>query len=337
MNKKISLGQLLFGLPILILLFLIVLPRTTAFRIAPAELSIGILLDLLFTIPLVYFLLIRKTKIPKFTIIYPFLIGIVVAGFILPVEHQELLTMIKYTAVPVLEMGVVSLVIYKMIALRKALKETSRADFYDKALIACAEVFPNRVGKILATEMAVVYYFFALPRKEAKEQLAFTGYQKSGIRTTVGVLLFLVVAETSVVHLMVAQWSHTVAWILSLIGIYTIIQIIAILRSLSQRPMRIDHEAKCLELKYGFGCQTTIPFKEIESIEKSRRSATDNKDHICLSLFEMLDTNNIIIKLRNENTLYKIYGMEKKYTSISLFVDEKDLFVAEVEQVIVEI
>lgn len=329
MNKKISLNHLLFSLPILLLLFLVLLSQTSSFQTAPSELSIGILLDLIITIPLVYYLLIRKTKIPRFTIIYPFLIGIVVAGFILPREHQSLLSTIKYFAIPVIEFGVLSMIIYKMISLKKTLNKTEGADFYDRVLIACHEVFPNRIGKILATEIAVIYYFWALPKKTEKRNFEFTGYKKSGIRTTVSVLLFMLVAETAVVHLLVAQWSHTVAWVLSLIGIYTIIQIIAILRSMSQRFISIDQENECIQLKYGFGAQTRIPFNDIESIEQTRKSVNEEKGHVALSLFDLLDTHNIIIKLRNENTLHKVYGMKKKYTSIAVFVDEVDLFVNE--------
>lgn len=334
MNKKISINPLFFGIPFLILIFLVLLPRTTSFQQAPAELSIGILLDLIITIPLVYFLLIRKTKIPKFTIIYIFLIGIFLAGFILPKEHQTLLTNIKFIAIPILEFGIISMVVFKMISLRKSLKNIQGRDFYDRVVMACQEVFPNRVGRILATEIGVVYYFFSISKNREKQALEFTGYKKSGIRTTIGVLLLLVVAETAVVHLMVEQWSTKVAWFLSFIGVYTIIQIIAILRSLSKRLIKIDREKNCLNLKYGFGAQTIIPFYEIENVKKTRRSINDQAHHVSLSVFDLLDTHNIIIKLRNENTLSKVYGIEKKYTSIAVFVDEVDLFLKEINSFI---
>jgi len=255
---------------------------------------------------------------------------LVVEGYILPAEHQTLLTNIKFIAIPVLEFGILSTIIYKIISLRNSLKNTSGEDFYDRLLIACHEVFPNRIGKLLATEIAVVYYFFGWSYKQKKSPLQFTGYLKSGIRSTIGVLLFLVVAETAVLHLLVAHWNETIAWILTIIGIYTIVQIVAVLRSLSQRLIKIDPTKNCLALKYGFGTQTTISISEIDSIEKTRRSITNNENHCSLSLFEMLDTHNVIIKLKNENTLFKIYGIEKKYTSIAVFVDEVDLFIKEI-------
>lgn len=334
MTAKLKLNYLKFGIPILILLFLIVLPKTTAFQNAPEELSIGILLDLLITIPLVFFFLIRKTKVPKFTIIYSFILGLIVAGLVIPIEYQSLLSSIKLIAIPVLEIGVISLIIYKITSINSSFKKTKKDDFYDNLLIACNEVLPGRVGKVLATEIAVIYFLFSPSRKNELREQEFTYFKKSGIKSILGVFLFLLVIETIGVHLVMATWSLTIAWVLSFLSLYTMVQIIAILRSMNKRPIRIDLENESLHLRYGFGCQTSISFESIERIEKSRKSLSNDKSNVCLSLFDLLDSNNTIIYLNEENTLQKIYGIQKKYTSISLFVDERDLFVDTIEQVL---
>ena len=332
-SRQIKLQKV--GVPILILLFLIFLPRTLAFQTNSEQLSVGILLDLLITIPVVYFVLIRKTAIPKFTVVYPFLLGLLVASYIIPLENQDLLSTIKLIAIPIIEIGIVSMIIYKMRSLTISLKGRSEADFYDKLLRSCQEVFPNRVGKLLATEIAVFYYLFAPARKQQKSETEYTYYQKSGIKTMVGVFLGLIAIETIVVHILVADWNEKVAWVLSFLGIYGMIQIIAVLRSMSHRPIAIDYEREVLILRYGFGCQTMLPFSNIKSISKNKKAFLDDKFHVCLSLFDLVDTNNLIIHLHKENILYKIYGIEKKYTSISLFVDERDDFFNSIEQQIV--
>ena len=48
----------------------------------------------------------------------------------------------------------------------------------------------------------------------------------------------------------------------------------------------------------------------------------------------MLDTNNVTLELKNENILYKLYGIEKKYESISLYIDEKEKFIDAIEKII---
>lgn len=87
-------------------------------------------------------------------------------------------------------------------------------------------------------------------------------------------------------------------------------------------------------LRYGFGCQTSIPFNSIEKIEKHRSQIGNNKNHTYLSLFDLIDTNNLTIHLKKENVLNKIYGIDKKYQSISLFVDEKEKFVKKIEAIL---
>jgi hypothetical protein len=335
MISRINLRYLQFGLPILIVLFLLVIPRTNSFQSSPEELSKGILLDFLITIPVLFYFLIRKTNIPKITIIYSFIGGLAMASLVIPTDYHQLLTKVKYISIPLIEIGIVSMLIYKISRLGKSLNKTTGADFYDRLLQACHEVFPNRVGNILATEIAVIYYLFAPKNKKAKTDLEFTYYKKSGIKLTLSTFLFLISIETMVVHLLVSEWDLTLAWVLSIIGIYTMMQVFAIMRSMNKRLIKIDYESKILKLRYGFGSQTIIPFHSMSSIEKSQKTF-NSKSHICLSLFDILDSNNIIIYLNEENKLQKIYGIEKKYKSISIFVDNKNEFVNRIEQIIAE-
>lgn len=83
-----NLGKLAFFLPILLLLFVVGLTQTQIFQTAPQAFSNAILLDLLVTIPLVYFLIIRNRAVPRITVLSTFVLGIVVASFIIPVESK---------------------------------------------------------------------------------------------------------------------------------------------------------------------------------------------------------------------------------------------------------
>ncbi len=331
MIKKLKLQHLKLAIPLFLLVFLVGLVKTQTFQADPSGLSFGILLDLLITIPIVYFLLIRKTDIPNFTTLYVFLIGIFAASFILPNDQQSLLDKVKLIAIPIIEIGILSTVIYKIFALKKSFKskKSDTNDFYDNLLVACNEIFPGRVGRVLATEVSVFYYLFAPRRKSALRKHEFTYFKKSGIVSVVGVFLFLVLVETIVAHILLEKWNVYVAWVMTGLGLYTIIQILAILRSLNKRLILIDHETKELRLRYGFGCQSTIPFSHIERIEKSRKSLPKDKYNTCLSLFDLLDTHNTILYLNETQVLNKIYGIQKKYKTIALHIDEQDAFLDE--------
>ena len=334
MTKDIKLKYLQLVLPIAIVVFLALIPVTIAFQNAPEEISLGILLDLLITIPILFYFIIRKTQIPKISLIYVLIAGLILASLIIPTDYHQLLIKVKFILIPLLEIGILSILVYKISLLNKSLKKNHGDDFYDKLLISCSEVFPNRIGKILATEIAVFYYLFVPQDKEHPSDVEFTYFKKSGIKTILAVFLFLVVVETIVVHFLLAKWNLTVAWILSFLGVYAMIQVLSVMRSMNKRLITIDYETEFLKLRYGFGCQTLISFDEISCIEKTQKINDKTKAHVNLSLFDLLDSKNIVIHLNTENKLQKIYGIEKKYKSISIFVDEKDDFANRIEQII---
>ncbi|MEM6633796.1 MAG: hypothetical protein AAF694_29250, partial [Bacteroidota bacterium] len=258
------------------------------------------------------------------------------AGFILPADQQYVLSRAKVMLIPMVEMGILSVLVYKIISLKKSFKHTHGVDFYDRLLHACKEVLPNRVGKLLATEVAVMYYLFAPLRKGAIQENEFTYFRKSGIKPIIGAFLFMLLFETLIVHVLVERWNPSVAWILTCIGVYTMLQIWAILRSMNQRLIVVDEETRSLILRYGFGCQTAISFDKIQAIHKGRKAPSQDKQHVSLSLFELVDASNVTIQLAQEHTLHKVYGMKKKYTSISLFVDEIDLFMDKIKAILIQ-
>lgn len=324
-----------FGFLLLMVLFLVFLPTTSSFQSAQKELSFAILLDLIITIPFIYYLIIRKTAIPKFTVIYALFFGILVAGFIIPIEHQTLLSKVKLIGIPILEISLVSLLIYKAISLRKSIKNSkiNNLDFYDNVVMACHEVFPGRVGQFLATEIAMFYYLFSFKKNKEIHKNEYTYSKKSGIKEVIGVFLFLLIIETAAVHLLVGQWNTTIAWILSILGLYTGLQIIAIVRSMDKRLIKIDVDHSALKLNYGFACFTEIPFDMIERIKKGRVGIKE-KNNVNLSIFEILETPNMHIKVKELKTLHKFYGLKKTYNSISFYVDDKDAFLSNLEQLI---
>ena len=103
----------------LIIGLMVFIAKTSLFQINPDNLAIGITFDLLLTVPFVYFLLIRKTNIPK-TTIAPFLIfGIIICSIILPSENQQYLNIFKTWILPIIELSIISYVVYNI---RKGIK-----------------------------------------------------------------------------------------------------------------------------------------------------------------------------------------------------------------------
>ncbi len=333
MTKTIS-NHLIFGLPILILLFLVALVNSPWFALQPEQLSYGVTLDLLVTIPFIYFLIIRKRNIPKISIISVFIVCLIIASFLIPQEHQSLLSAIKTYGLPIAEFAILG---YLALSTRKIIQQfkhqkNATPDFYTAISMACKAALPKRIATLFATEISVMYYAFFAWKKRPLQKNEYSYSEKNTIIVLLYVVIFLILFETFVVHLLLMTWNETFAWILMALSIYTAIQFFALARSLPKRPIHIDVHERKLHLIYGIFNRTSIDINDIKDIEQSTKMLPADKSIIQFSPLGNLDNHNIIIHLHNKNILYKIYGLQKRYTSIAVYVDDKDRFVEDIRQ-----
>lgn len=323
----------LFSLPLLLMTMLAVLTQTTFFQDNPQALSNAITLDLILTLPLFYFLLIRKKDIPKITVASVFILGLVVANWIIPTTHQFVLQQVQLYVFPLVEMGVLGYLAFKTYQTLQhfKLQKNHHTDFYTALTFACKEALPKRIAAILATEIAVVYYTIFGWRKRELAANEFTYFKKSGIRLLMATFIFLIFIETFALHLILQLWSPMLAWVLTAISLYTCLQIVALLKSMTQRPILIDLEGRKLFLRYGFFSETTISLEDIQSIEASTKPLPSDKSILQFSPLGQLDKHNLILHLKSENTLQRMYGLQSSYKSLAIYVDEKEQFAKIIE------
>lgn len=333
--RKNNLYWLAIGVPVLVMLFLVGLTQTQLFQNSPDKLSNLILLDFLLTVPILFLFLSRRTQIPKFIFLYFILAGIFIAGFILPADQQDLLSQVRSILIPLVEIGLFSMVAYKLYSINKSFKEQEgeeEMEFFEKLKMACSEVLPGKLSAVLATEIAVFYYLFAGKKKLPGEH-DFTYFEKSGIKAVLLVFLGLLVMEVVIVHILAERWSTSLAWLLSIFGAYACLQIAAILRSLDKHLISIDFKGELLKLRYGFVNSVDIPFENIDRIEKSSKTLQSEKQMVSLSAFDMIDSHNIILHLKEEQTLNKFYGMKKDFKAIGFYIDEHKDFLEQLDSV----
>jgi len=325
MNKAINIQKnlIIFGIPILIIGLLASIVKTSLFQMNVDSLSIGITFDLLLTVPFIYFLLIRKTNIPKTTII-PFLIlGVITCSIILPQENQHYLSLFKTWVLPLVELSVLSYVIYNV---RKGIKSYKQKkglsfDFFTTLKNTCYEILPKNVVIPVVTEIAVFYYGFIYWKKRELTENEFSYHKDSGTITLLIAIIFIVAIETVVLHILLTKWSSLAAWILTFLSVYSGIQIFGFLKSMFKRPISIENGT--LFLRYGIMNEATINLKNIENIEISSKDIELNKETRKLSFLGELESHNVIIRLKKENTLIGLYGIKREFKNLALYVDDK--------------
>jgi hypothetical protein len=334
MNRSLNIHKtlIIFAIPLLLVASMIYFTSTSFFKANTDKLSLAITIDLLLTVPLIYFLLIRKTTIPKTTIVPFVILSIVVCSFILPSENQHYLSLFKTWVLPLIEISVLSYVIYKIvktIRLYKQHKKETASDFFTILKSTCQDILPKGIVIPFATEIAVIYYGFICWKKTKLKSNHFTYHKDSGTIALLSVLILIIGIETFTLHYLLAKWSEIAAWILTGISIYSAIQILGFLKSMFYRPIVVDSER--IKLYYGIMNETSIYIKDIESIELSTKDIDSEKTARKLSLLGNLESHNTIIKLKQKNTLFGLYGIKRPYTTLALHLDKNQDFKTLVE------
>ena len=340
MLDKINLRSsfIIFGVPLGLILSLFLFTKSALFYSFPKELSLGITIDLVCIIPFVYFLLIRKKEVPKITVVSLFFIGVVSASCMLPERQQGLLSQIKTYISPIVEVAVLGFLFFKI---RKTVKEfkklnTKNLDFFDAIQIACKESFPQKVASLLAAEIAVIYYVFFNWKKKVLKKNEFSNYKENGLVSLLLAFLLVVFTEMLTIHTIVEKWSALFAWVLTISSMYSGLQIVALIKSLSKRPFIIDSVQQQIVFRFGFFSKAIVPFKAIKETVSSSKDLPEDKSVVYFSTLGGLGGHNTILHLNEEIAFESFYGFKKQAISLALFIDDKNAFVASIKSEIIK-
>lgn len=328
MDQKLTVQNtfIRFLIPLGLIILMVLIASSSAFTKSPELLATAITVDLLLTIPFLYFLLIGKTNIPKTTVVPFIFLGVLVATFSIPSENQYYLNLFKTWAIPLIEITVASYVIYH---LRKLLRSYDRSndqttDFFILLKEACSKILPKAFVIPVVTEIAVFYYGFVYWKPKVLKCNEFSYHKNSGTITLLAAIILIVAVETVVFHKILANWSIIAAWIFTLLSIYSGIQLFGFLKAMLKRPIILDDSA--LYLRYGIMGEATIAYHEIESIEISSREIKLDNEIRSLSFLASLETHNMIITFNRTQRLTSLYGITKTFKTLVLYIDEKDKF-----------
>ncbi|UZO79176.1 hypothetical protein NBT05_09355 [Aquimarina sp. ERC-38] len=312
---------------------MMVLIKSSIYTAYANSISLGITIDLLIFPPLLYFLVIIKTKIPKISVI-PFLVfSMVLCYSILPTQDHRYLDFFKNWLFPVIEVGVVTFIIVsvrKVIKKYKGKKNSINVDFFTTLKETCYEMLPRKLVMPFVTEIAVFYYGFVYWKKRTLQENDYSYHKDSGTLTLLVAFVFIIGIETFVFHIKLSEWNNIVAWILTSLSVYSAIQIFGFLKSMLKRPISFNQGK--LYLKYGIMSECTIQLEDIESIELSTKEIQSDEETQRLSIFGELEGHNIILILKKEYELIRLYGIKRKFKVLALYVDDKNGFLNRVKE-----
>jgi hypothetical protein len=303
-----------------------------SFLISQPLMASAITFDLVITLPIAYWFFVRKTKISRLTVGAFVTFGIILASVILPADNRQFLNYLTYFVFPVAELGLLAYAGFIIYRARKTYESLikNRKDFLEVLRMTLLAHFPSSIlAKAVSFEIAGFYYAFFSWKSRRGERL-FTYHKNNGTSALLLVLGFIIAVETLVLHILIAQWSVIVAWVLSAFSIYFLFQIFAHGKAIFVRPIEITDDK--LFIRCGLLGDAEIDLENIESVENTAPPSEMEKSSIPLSPLGKFALCNVKISLRKENVLNGIYGKHKSFETIYLTIDESEKFKAEIER-----
>ena len=300
---------------------------TSKFKEYPDKFSIAITLDLLVTAPLVYFFLIRKTSVSKFTVLRVFMIGVFVATILLSNINSPVFSFVKTWVAPLIELTLIGYIIWKFYTANRLWKNSHEAkpDF----LIYCREILRSVIGNekiasAIASEVSVFYYIFSRKDKGIDNITKFSSYRENGIVPILYTILGVLIIETSGMHFLFLMWSKTAAWILTGLSFYTCLQLFAHIRAIGNRSHTIS-VGKILFRNGLLGGDALVSIKNISKLEIINSSSNiENAVRLTLLKFEKP---NVAVYFKEPVEIIKAFGIKKYSKTLLVRVDNVKEFV----------
>jgi hypothetical protein len=305
--------------------------QTTGFNTHPDLFSLAVTFDITIGIPLMYyFIILRKSKVSHFTVILVFLLCTFIAAWILPVGNQFYLDKARKIFV----VAELFILVYGITRIRRIVITYKRLslhlhDFVHNLLEATRHVFgATGIMPFLLGEINMLRYglFFWSGKKEIlKGQGFYTVYKKAGYTSLWGVLCFVMLIEITGFHILLLQWSKTIAIVVTSLSIYTFVFAIADLSAILKRPVIFNN--RMLYLRVGIRWNVIIDPKQIISVEKIRNF---KKQPGVILNCSLTGNPNIMIELREPVTVYGYYGIKRITGKIVLNIDNEHEFLEEI-------
>lgn len=328
MKPAFSLNRWILILVIPTLTFITALSLTfTEITKQHPELYSAITYDLILTTPLLAFFL-SKRQLPKWSISIMIGVGILTAWLAIPHEHQQHLNYIRFFILPFVELFIVGSIIYFIV---KTIKKLQLNTDYLTTLIEISQKTTGnkRTGIFFGTEFAMLYYSLFSWKKNTFSESEFSSHHTSGITSVYAGILIVLIAELIGMHFLLLRWNKSLAWVIFIASVYSMLLLFGWLKATLKRPVSLDD--KNITIRNGLSMSFNIPFSTIERIELSEKSPEDVQEVYRQSLLGEMEPHNIILYLKESVVSRGIYGKKKNCRILLLHIDDKNSFYASVK------
>lgn len=309
---------------ITVLTVAVLLVRSSGFASDPTILAWALSFDIMVLVPSFYAFLAHKMRWPRTSVIPVFLLSLFVASRVLPSDHNGLVGVSEYIVLPI-ELFAILYVGFKLRKIRRERQAISSdsGDFVEAVETVLSRMVSNRrFVQLAVTEASVIHYgFFAWKKARELATGEFTYHRENSHGAVTGVFVFLILIETTLIHLVLVSKVPVLAWVLVALSIYGALFLVADYNAARRRPIIVEHGL--LRLRIGFRWRATIKLEDIQDIDASSADIDDKKGLLSATL---LSGHNVVFRLRQPHTAKGLYGITKMFDRVALSIDNVTAF-----------
>ncbi|MCD9022554.1 hypothetical protein [Cohnella silvisoli] len=298
----------------------------------------AVMFDFMLVIPFLYWLFILRKKGKSIAKILPFpIVGALAVWLVLPAPMRstvwnavwpvELLIIVAEIAVIGYEIRTVYRVIKSFRSVSR--QEPDTAEALRKAVRD--GVGQGKLASLVLHDASLVYYLLFSWRKGKRVSDGtnlFSYHRKTNQVLYSAIITKIIIIEGIVVHLLLQQWSHWTAWILTIADLWLLALIWGDCRASVLQPIRIIGDS--VRLRYGLRIQADIRLEDIADISSVREFHPDAKE--LKDAASSLVTPNIRIELKRPAKVNGLLFLPREVTRIYMALDEPEAFVQELRK-----
>jgi hypothetical protein len=276
--------------------------------------ALGAAFDVAVTVPaLYYWLVVRAGVLPAVSMIPLCLVALLRATFVAPG--------VAWTRPALGAVAELAVAGFLVVRLRRGVRAgAGESDVVERLTVAARELLPlPAAAAILASEIAVFWYAFGPWGRRPhvpNGATPFTMHRETITGALFWALAGLSAVEVLVVHIIVRRWSHTAAWVLTGLGAYAAVWMVAVARSLPLRPILVQDDA--LTVRCGILWTLRVPRLEISG---ARRAGLDGVFHL-----PPASEPDVVLEFRHPQAARSMYGLRRKVTAVALALDDPEGF-----------
>ena len=265
----------------------------------------------------------------KLLVYLAFIICLGAAYLIIPPTQKGFFNKILVWLIPVMEIGILILVIYgifKSIKNYKRNKQNEQHDFLDVIRLSLEPKLGNGfvLGAIL-TELSVFYYsiigWFKKPTAIENKD-AYFYHKTSQLKIIIIIFSILIILEGAFFHLLIQLWSDIAAWIFTILNIYALLYIIGLYNSVKSLPHIITSEKAII--RFGYQSSIELEMSNIEDIKAAKEQGGIGEKKPKDTYFAMLnmDSPQYEIFLKEPVLMKGSYGRKRYVRTVVFRTDE---------------